>query len=172
MWPDRRIREAVDRVHLRTWLPLVRAALECNRSAGRVPATFHDLDRPLDRDPRNVERLVSGKHALTSQLAIGLSMTLNIPIKQFFPETDVWLARTGMLLCGDSVAEIEMRAYVAYRRSNARYSNPHLDERVIKKIAADMESSFSSDAKTEQAILACADALGSILENLSGGREK
>lgn len=172
MWPDRQIREAVDRVHLRTWLPLVRAALDSNRRAGREPATFHDLDRPLDRDPRNVERLVSGKHALTSQLAIGLSITLNIPIKQFFPETEDWLARTGLLLCGQSVGAPDMQAYVAYRRSNARFSNPHLDEKVIKRIAADMESSFSSEDKTEQAILACADALGSILENLSGGREK
>jgi hypothetical protein len=75
------------------------------------------------------------------------------------------------LLCGQSVGAADMRAYVAYRRSDARFSNPHLDERVIRKIAADMESSFSSDAKTEQAILACADALGSILERLSGGRE-
>ncbi|CAN5392259.1 hypothetical protein BH10PLA2_BH10PLA2_23680 [soil metagenome] len=169
MWPDREIREALERVRFQTWLPVVTLALKKNAEEGKSPASFRELYKPLDRSMRSIERLLEGKHAITDQLALGMSFALGVPVCQMTPEAEEWIVRAACELSLARIYACDAWVYVRYLRARPRWSNPHLDPLALRTVNLANGSTARSIVETETTILRVAQTLGEVLEGLSRG---
>lgn len=170
MWHDPPIRLALNRVRFKTWMPIVSRALQRNAEEGKMPASFRDLYKPLYRSNRSIERIREGKHALTDQLALGMSFALNVPVCQLIPDADEWIARTACELCPRGLVSIDARLYVAYLRAGPRWSMSSLDPAAVRKAMKNGVSPVKTTSEAESTILRVARTLGEVLERFSGGR--
>lgn len=167
-WPQRAIRAALERARLHLWQPVVRQTLNKNAQAGRHPGNYRELHESIGRDRRNWERLCDGEYALTNQGALGLAVSLGLPVRTFFPEAAEWITRTVLVLCAGQLSEAEARAYVAYRLAGPAASNPHLDPAAVHCAFEQVRTVYNNAGALERAIERSADILGSVLEPLAG----
>lgn len=167
-WPHHAIRDALEDARVQLCLPVVREVLSENAKAGRHPASFRELHESIARNPRNLERVWEGRYALTNQLALGVAISLGLPLNTFFPEPREWIARTVLVLCKGELVEAEARAYVAYRFSESASNNPHLDPQAVRRTYDGLRSHFSDAGAAERALSRAAHVLGAVLERLTG----
>lgn len=175
MWPHPRIVEAIARVHLEEWLPRYQAQLRDNERSGRSPTRKNiACDLYLCRDQRNVERMTTDARQLSSQLLLGLSYSLALPITDFFPTWHDWIAGAAARLIQEEgerePAPFESLAYAHYRFHNRIISlngaEPTLEANALEKAWLEQRCAFSGVRLVEKAVLKVVSLLGPILERL------
>lgn len=72
-------------------------AFRRNRTDGRHPRSWKDMEL-LRRQPRTIERVMSGDHNLCLEFLLGSAAVLGLNTREFFPETSEWIGEATVYL--------------------------------------------------------------------------
>lgn len=124
MIDHQRIRDALGLAKLRHCWPIVLAKLDENQKAGKHPSEVGHLAELLNREMRNVRKMmVEERYLPRDEHILGLAICLKVPVQDLLPTSEDWIARAVCILCGPSVTLPDARSFARYRlASNARNS--------------------------------------------------
>jgi len=166
VWVDGRDRDPVKEslviAHALHWAPVLTKALRRNKEEGREPRSYQELAGHLRRDLRNVYRWKAGKYSGSTPDFLALSMIVNVPVREFFPQEAWWVGRAAALLCGDEIPMADCLVYGAYSAAGPRRSNPELDPQAVAQVVAGLGDT-RDPSKLEETIVATARRVGGVL---------
>lgn len=156
------LRTALNVAHALHWVPRVRAALHCNREAGRFPGSFKDLASVLERNSRNLHRWKAGEQQAVVADYLALAARLEIPVGDLFPPLEWWISHAALNVCGSRVTMTDSLRYGAYLSRRPVGNNGSLDPQAVE-YAMIRTGEKESPNTIETSVLRAAKAVGGSL---------
>jgi len=155
-WHTREIRQALAAALLDHWLPQAQKAMQKNLKAGSRHGHWNDVTA-LQRNPRNIRRVIQGQSAATGGFLLGIAAVLRLEVQMLYPTTREWVAGAAGRLCRRNLAEGDGRAYAAFV-----LERPSPDKACSEKELQRRLEAVSPESRA--AVLRVARALGASLQ--------